>query len=63
MPIVCIESPGDNYWSKWIEFVRTAMLGRSLISPRDLSLVRITNSVDTAVDEVTRFYSNYDSMR
>ena len=63
MPIVCVESPGGTYWSSWFEFIQKELLARKLISPRDLSLVRLTDNVDEALREVTTFYSNYDSMR
>lgn len=63
MPIVCVDSPGGSYWAKWQEFVRQELLQRHLISPRDLSLVRVTDNVDAAVQEVLDFYRNYDSMR
>jgi uncharacterized protein (TIGR00730 family) len=63
LPIVCVDSPGGTYWSGWLEFIRKELLSRKLISPRDLSLVRITDSVDTAVNEIQQFYRNYDSMR
>ncbi len=63
MPIVCVDSPGGTYWSHWIDFVRKELLSRNLISPNDLSLVKITDNVDVAFDEVMSFYRNYDSMR
>lgn len=63
MPIVCVDNPGGTYWSSWFDFIRRELLGRNLISPRDLSLVRVTDNVDSAVREVTEFYRNYDSMR
>ncbi|WP_010585131.1 LOG family protein [Schlesneria paludicola] len=63
MPIVCVESPGGTYWANWFEFIRKELLARKLISPHDLSLVRLTDSIDVAVQEVTNFYRNYDSMR
>jgi hypothetical protein len=63
LPIVCVDSPGGTYWSGWLEFIRKELLSRKLISPRDLSLVRITDSIDTAVNEIQQFYRNYDSMR
>ena len=63
LPIICVDSPGGTYWSGWLEFIRKELLSRKLISPRDLSLVRITDSVDTAVNEIQQFYRNYDSMR
>ena len=63
LPIVCIDSPGGTYWSNWVEFVRKELMDRHLISPRDLSLVRMTDDVDVAVKEIMDFYRNYDSMR
>ena len=63
IPIVCVDSSGGNYWKKWQQFVCEELLERHLISPHDLSLVRITGSVDAAVDEILGFYRNYDSMR
>ncbi len=63
LPIVCVEAPGGTYWSAWLAFVREQLLGRKLISPHDLSLVKITDSVDDAFHEVMRFYSVFDSMR
>ncbi len=63
IPIVLIESPGERYWTAWLEFIRAQLLGRQLISPPDLSLFKITDSLDEAVSEIERFYSVYDSMR
>ena len=63
LPIVCVDSPGGTYWSNWLKFVQKELMDRHLISPRDLSLVRITDSVDVAFEEIRHFYSNYDSMR
>ena len=63
LPIVCVDHPGGTYWSNWVEFIRKELLGRKLISPQDLSLVRMTDNVDVAVSEVMDFYKNYDSMR
>ncbi|MBM4077296.1 MAG: TIGR00730 family Rossman fold protein, partial [Planctomycetes bacterium] len=63
LPIVCVDSPGGTYWSVWLDFIRKELLSRKLISPDDLSLFRITDSVEEAVREVLDFYSVYDSMR
>ena len=63
MPIVFVDSPGSNYWSRWQEYVEKQLLARGLISPNDLSLYKITSSVDEAVHEVQHFYSNYHSLR
>ena len=63
LPIVCVDAPGGTYWTAWLEFIREQLLSRKLVSPHDLSLVRVTDSVEAAFDEVMRFYSVYDSMR
>ena len=62
-PIVMVDPEGSSYWSEWDAYVRSALLGRKLISPDDLHLYKITDSVDEAVDHVVRFYANYHSMR
>jgi hypothetical protein len=43
--------------------VNEHLLGRKLISPDDVALFRVTDSVDEAVAEITRFYRNYHSSR
>jgi len=63
MPIVFIDRPGGDYWSSWQRYVKTQLLERGLIGEDDLSLYKITDSVDAAVHEVRHFYSNYHSLR
>lgn len=63
MPIVCVDEPGGTYWSDWLEYVKRQLHDRHLISPEDLSLFRVTDDVDEAIDEILRFYSNYNSLR
>ena len=63
MPVVCVDAPGGSYWKNWREFVVENLLKEKLISPEDLSLVKITDDAEEAFDEVMRFYSVYNSMR
>jgi uncharacterized protein (TIGR00730 family) len=63
MPIVCIDEPGGNYWSSWVEFIEERLLHNGLISPDDRSLYKVTDDVDEAVDEIMGFYSVYNSLR
>ncbi len=63
MPIVCVDEPGGTYWSAWMEFVRAELFDRGLISPEDLSLFKVTDDYQAAVDEIMQFYSVYNSMR
>jgi uncharacterized protein (TIGR00730 family) len=62
-PIVCIDQPGGTYWKRWEEFIRSELYDTRLISPEDLSLYRVTDSVDKAVAEVVNFHRVFHSMR
>ena len=62
-PIVMVDEPGGDYWKRWRDFVDGAILKRGLISPEDLSLYKITDTVEEAVEEVLGFYRVYHSMR
>ena len=62
-PVVLVDEPGGTYWTRWEQFVRDDLLARGYISPEDLSLYRVTDSVEAAVREVCDFYRVYHSMR
>jgi uncharacterized protein (TIGR00730 family) len=62
-PIVCLQAPGCDYWDDWYNFVTRQLLTRHLINPEDLSLFKITTSVDDAIDEIRRFYRRFHSIR
>src|SRR5438445_3240076 len=63
IPIVLIDEPGGDYWKRWQVFVKEVLLERQMISPNDLALYKVTDSVEEAVAEVTGFYRVYHSMR
>lgn len=63
MPMVFLEAPGGTYWKSWLEYIKTELLENGMISPADLSLFKVTDDVEEAVDEVLDFYSVYNSMR
>jgi uncharacterized protein (TIGR00730 family) len=62
-PIVLLQPVGSTFWQTWDAFVRDELLGSGFISPDDLSLYTVASSVPEAVDEIERFYSNYQSAR
>jgi uncharacterized protein (TIGR00730 family) len=62
-PIVMVDEPGGDYWTRWQDYITDVLLKRQLISPADLSLFKVTRSVDEAVAEVMNFYRVYHSMR
>lgn len=63
IPIVMVEQPGGTYWQQWRAYVAAELLRTGMISPEDMYLIRITDSVDAAVEHVIRFYRVYHSMR
>lgn len=62
-PVVLVDEPGGTYWEGWLQFVEKELLARGYISSHDRHLFRVTDSVEEAVTEVTRFYRIYHSMR
>jgi uncharacterized protein (TIGR00730 family) len=62
-PIVMVDEPGGNYWTRWDAYIREVLLARNLISPPDVALYKLTESVDEAVREILTFYRVYHSMR
>jgi uncharacterized protein (TIGR00730 family) len=63
IPIVLIDEPGGDYWKRWQDYISDVLVARQLISPNDLALYKVTDSVEEAVAEVTGFYRVYHSMR
>lgn len=63
MPLVLVDSPGDDYWRQWEAYVQKQLVTRGLVGANDSCLYRITDNVDAAVEEVRRFYRNYHSIR
>ena len=62
-PILCLQAPGCDYWSRWNGFIVDQLLSRHLINSEDLSLFKIVETADAAVEEIDRFFSNYHSIR
>ena len=63
MPVVLLDQPGGDYWAGFDRFVRGQLLDRGMIGEEDLSLYRLTDRVEDAVDEILGFYRVYHSMR
>ena len=58
-PVVLIDAPEGVFWQRWMTFIEEAIVADDYISAGDMCLVRICHSVEEAVSEVERFYSNY----
>ena len=63
MPIVFVDAPRGTYWKTWKRYVEDHLLRQKLISPDDMSLFKVTSSVEEAVAEITGFYRVYHSSR
>lgn len=63
LPLVLLDSPTGSYWSDLGKFLDKQLLQGGMINPNDVSLYKITNDVDVAVDEILTFYKRYHSMR
>jgi len=63
MPIVFLDAPRGTYWKTWKRYVEDHLLRPQLISEEDMSLFKVTCSIDDAVEEITRFYRLYHSSR
>ena len=56
-PIVMVDEPGGDYWKHWQTLHPDVLLARQLISPADMALFKITDSVEEAVAEILRLLS------
>src|SRR5579863_213365 len=63
VPVVFLDAPGGTYWKTWESYVKEELLGHNLIAAEDLSLFKVTDNAELAVDEIVRYYSNYHSLR
>lgn len=63
VPIVFLDARGGTFWQDLQRFIVEQLLGNRLISPEDLSLYKLTDSVEEAVAEIVGFFKVYHSMR
>ncbi len=63
LPVVLVDVPGGSYWATFVAFLKEHLLLHGLISQEDVTLVRVTDDVETAVQEITNFYKVFHSYR
>lgn len=63
LPVVCLAPEGNPFWENWDSYIRDTLLAQGMLSKADLSLYKITHSVEEACDEVCNFYKRYHSSR
>ncbi|MCF0172224.1 MAG: TIGR00730 family Rossman fold protein [Bacteroidales bacterium] len=50
---------GRDYWQGLLDWVKGTMLTRNMISPEDLDLFHVVDSVDEAANVIEEFYDKY----
>lgn len=55
-PIVLV---GSEYWSGLLEWIDKTLLTNAYISPEDLKLYRVVDTVEEAAEHIFRFYDKY----
>ena len=63
VPLVLMDVPNGTYWQEWQNFLRRAVLSRGYITEEETGFVKIFNDIESAVNEIKTFYSNYHSYR
>jgi uncharacterized protein (TIGR00730 family) len=63
IPLVLIDEPGGKFWKNFLHYVSEHLMADKLISPEDFNLLKWTDSIEEARNEVLRFYSNFHSYR
>jgi hypothetical protein len=63
VPVVFLDEPGGNFWADFHRLVQDNLVARGMIGAEDLSLYKLTDSVEEAVAEILRFFRVYHSMR
>ena len=58
-----VDAKGGTYWKFWEQFVKDHLLRLGLISESDMSLIKVTDDLDEAVEEVAGFYEVFHSYR
>lgn len=63
LPVVCLAPEGNSIWHDWHRYNCETLLAQGMISDEDLSLYKVTHSIEEACDEICRFYRRYHSLR
>lgn len=63
IPVVLLDRPEGTYWQTWLKFLTEHFFKFGYIDSDDFHLFKIAQNVGEAVQEILRFYSNYQSSR
>jgi hypothetical protein len=63
VPIVFLDAPGGTYWQHWRTYVKAELLHTGMIGAEDMHLIKVTDDVEVAVQEILTFYKRFHSYR
>jgi len=63
VPIVMVDAPGGTYWQHWRTYVKAELLHTGMISSEDMNLIKVTDDIEVAVQEILTFYRRFHSYR
>jgi len=61
-PIVLLGPPTDDYWPRWMTFLRDVLVARGYVKEANVRLMTLATSSESVVAEIEKFYSNYLGM-
>ena len=57
-PVVLVDEPGGTFWAQWLAFMRGAVIANGYMDEaRHVPRSRLSDTVQGAIEEVERFYS------
>ncbi len=63
VPVVLVDAPGGTYWQHWRTYVKAELLRTGMISEEDMNLIKVTDDVEVAVQDILTFYRRFHSYR
>lgn len=63
VPVVLLDEPDGTFWKDALAFIHRQLEGNGYILPSDMKLLTMARTADEAVEQITRFYSNFHSSR
>ena len=58
-PVVLCDVADGTYWEEWRAFMDSAVIAAGYLDEPDTVLFRVCHSIDGAIAEIERFYSNF----
>jgi uncharacterized protein (TIGR00730 family) len=62
-PVVLLDQPGGTFWRRLESFIQDEIIDGQYINKPDLALVKICDTAEGAVREITNFFKNYRDVR